>query len=266
MKFTRRQLLAGLGGGSLALGGVTCGQRPPRFTEYTYAAPSDDTDDGRMRVAWYETYNGATVGTQAATTDGEEALDPVDGPGYVTDATFVTDVSGPVISIGNVMPGDTGTLVVGIEVVDEANAAPLDVYLRAALTGDAENGINEPELIAGDTTTDDGELDESVTVEVWRDGSPLGGCDGTRQFGAVLEPALIEETTLDAGFAGDVAGDGVLAFDCLSVGELRCVALRWALPETTGNEMQGDSAAFDVAFGGVACGSDSPFAVTGGAQ
>ncbi|MDZ7746625.1 MAG: hypothetical protein U5K28_09020 [Halobacteriales archaeon] len=268
MKLTRRQLLAGLGGGSLAFGGIAFGQRPPRFTEYTYAAPDDDTDDARMRVAWYETYNGAVTENHAGTlATREDSLDPVDGPAYVTEATLVTDTAGPVVTVGNVLPGDTGTLVVGIEVVDEAGATPLDVYLRAAITDDSENGINEPELVAGDTTPDDGELDTVTTVEVWRDGSPFGSCDGVRQFGPGLEPAILARTTADAGFTGQIADEGILAFDCLPVGALRCVALKWTLPEATGNAAQGDTTAFAVELGGVACGSDSPFAIqTGGQQ
>ncbi|WP_049985513.1 hypothetical protein [Halobellus rufus] len=269
MTLTRRELLTGIGGGAVAIGGFSTRRGSPRFSQYTYAAPDDDTDDRRLRIAWYERYNGATVQNHAGTSDGLDAtLDPDSGPAYVDEATHVTDVTGPVLSVGNVLPGDAGTLVVGLEVVDDGGAEPLDVWFRASVTADDENGVNGPERAAGDTTPNDGELDEVALVEMWRDGSPLGSCNGVKEFDESLESPLIAPTPFAEAFAPTAdAGDdeGLLAFDCLSPGSLRCVALRWEIPETAGNRAQGDSLGFEFSFAGVACGGDSPL-LGGGSQ
>ena len=267
MELTRRELLAGIGGGTLAVGGLTLGRRTPAFGQYTYAAPDDDTADGAVRVAWYETYNGAFLENHAGTSDGFDAtLDPGTAPAYVTEATYVTDVSGPVVSVGNVLPGDRGTLVVGLEVVDSEAAEPTDIWVRGSLTADGEHGRNGPELGAGDTTDDDGELDEVAFVELWRDGSPLGTCNGRKEFDEELEAAIVERAPFGVAFgsSADVGdADGVLALEGLAVGSLRCVALAWDLPDGTDNRAQGDSLGFDLSFGAVPAGAGSPFPLGG---
>lgn len=272
MELTRRKMLAGIGGGTLAVGGVSLGQRTPRFARYTYAAATDDTSDGRLRVAWYETYNGAFQENQGGTTDGIDAtLDPETTPAYVREASYVTDGSGPVVSVGNVLPGDSGTLVVGVEVLDddaaeEFDAEALDVWFQGRIVENAENGVNGPERAAGDVSPDTGELATSTRIEVWRDGSPLGTCNGRKEFDEQLESALVARTSFADAFAETApAGspDGVLALSCLDPGALRCVALAWDLPATVGNLAQGDSLGFEFSFAAAPCGSDSPFR-TGG--
>jgi hypothetical protein len=269
MEFTRRELLAGIGGGTLAVGGLSLGRRAPAFTQYTYAAPDDDTADGAVRVAWYETYNGAFLENHAGTSDGFDAtLDPATEPAYVAEATYVTDGSGPVVSVGNVLPGDRGTLVVGLEVVDREGAEPTDVWVRGALTADEENGRNGPELAGGDTTADDGELDEVALVELWRDGSPLGTCNGRKEFDEELEAPIVERAPFGDAFGSNADigdADGVLVLEGLAVGALRCVALAWELPIGTDNRTQGDGLGFDLSFGAVPTGAGSPFPL-GGAQ
>ncbi len=271
MAFTRRELLAGIGGGSLAVGGLALGRSAPRFAQYTYAAPDSDTDDGRLRVAWYERYNGTFAGSQSGTDAGlNDTLDPASTPAYVEDATLVTGVSGPVVALDDVMPGDEGTLVVGLEVVDFDGAEPLDVWFRAAVTADEENRLNGPEAAAGDTSTDAGELDDRTFVEVWLDGSPLGSCDGRKDFAESLESPLVARTTFDAAFGPGsdsvyATDAGSPAFDaCLTPGDLRCVALAWEFPEAADNNVaQTDSFTFEFEFGAVPCGSEaSPFEVT----
>ncbi|MCY4731499.1 hypothetical protein KY092_13140 [Natronomonas gomsonensis] len=257
MQFTRRQLLAGIGGGTLAAGGIAAA-RPadPTFTRYTYAAP--DTDDRRLRVAWYERYNGAFLehqnGTEAVTLT--DALDPAMDPEYVVEA------NGPVVSLSNVVPGDSGTLVVGLEVVDEAGAEALDVYVRAALTENAENRVNGPELAAGDDPdSGEGELGATTEVVLWRDDVPGGSCDGQFQPMAGFGETAIAKGSMKAAFAGELANDGKLAIDCLSVGSTRCLSLSWQVPLEVGNVVQTDSIGFDVAFAGVACGGENPFSM-----
>ncbi|WP_336001250.1 hypothetical protein [Halorientalis halophila] len=270
MQLTRRQLLGTIGIGTLGAGGVMSGRGGPEYTHYAYAATAD-LDDRRVRVAWYERYDGVFQETHAGTdpTGFDAALDPETAPGYVTEATYVTDASGPVLAIGGVMPGDEGVLVVGIEAVDDGDfvPAPVDVWLRTAITADDEHGINGPEAAAGDTTDADGELDDELRVEVWRDGSPLGTCDGRKQFDERLESPLVERATLAEAFGtGSDAGSasGVRALEGLDPGASRCVALGWDFPYADAtNRSQGDGVTFDVRFGAVPTGAESPFVAEG---
>jgi hypothetical protein len=268
MQLTRRQLLAGIGAGALGVTGASLTRQEPRYTHYTYASDGD-LDDRRVRVAWYERYNGVALESQAGPAEAglTETLDPGTDPAYVHDPTDATAVNGPVITVGNVLPGDEGTLVVGLEAVDDGDfiAEPLDVWLRGVVTDDAEGGLNEAEAAAGDRSPDDGELDERVTVELWRDGSPLGSCNGRREFTEELEAPLVERAPLGTAFGpdsdvGDADGQRVLTG--LTPGSARCFALAWAMPDADGvNVAQGDSVAFELAFGAVPAGAASPFPV-----
>lgn len=273
MQLTRRKLLAGIGIGTLGIGGFTLGRSRPRFTYYTYAADGD-VDDRRVRVAWYERYNGSFLETQNGTTDPgfDATLDPESVPAYVEEATLVTDVSGPVVSIGNVLPGDEGSLVVGLEVVDDGDFIPetVDIWFQAGLTADAENGLTDPEQTAGDTSPTDGELDDETVVEVWRDGAPLGSCNGRKDFTEQLESPVVDLSPMSVAFGpdssvADVEGERV--FSSVAPGQSRCLALAWAFPEPDAtNRSQGDSVVFDLRFGAAPAGDASPFVATGGEQ
>lgn len=269
MQLTRRELLAGIGAGALGFWGFSLVQSSPEFHYYTYAADGD-VDDHRVRVAWYERYNGAFQETHNGTTDPgfDSALDPEATPTSLEEATYVTDVAGPVLALGNTLPGDEGTLVVGLEVVDDGDfiAEPLDIWLQARLTSDSENGINGPESAAGDSTLADGELDDQVVVELWRDGSPLGSCNGEKDFLETLESPIVARSPLRDAFGpesdtSDVDGQRIIG--SLDPGQSRCIALSWLFPKRTAtNTAQGDSVFFNLAFAGVPAGAASPF--TGG--
>jgi hypothetical protein len=266
MQLTRRQLLVGLGTGALGMTGAALTRERPQYTHYTYASDGD-LDDRRVRVAWYERYNGVGLESQAGPAEASlaETLDPGTDPTYVNDPTDVTAVNGPIVTVGNVLPSDGGTLVVGLEAVDGGDfiAEPLDVWLRGVVTDDAEGGLNEAEAAVGDRSPDDGELDDQLTVELWRDGSPLGSCDGRREFFEALEAPLVERAPVRTAFGpgsdvGDADGQRVLTG--LTPGTSRCFALAWTLPRGSGgNRVQSDGVAFELAFGAVPAGAASPF-------
>ncbi|MEF8886723.1 MAG: hypothetical protein V5A30_02875 [Haloarculaceae archaeon] len=268
MQLTRRQLLAGVGAGALGVTGASLTRDQPRYTHYTYASDGD-LDDRRVRVAWYERYNGVGLESQAGATEAtlEEALDPDTEPAYVDDPTDATAVDGPVVTVGNVLPGDEGTLVVGLEAVDGGDfiPEPLDVWLRGAVTADGEGGLNEAETAAGDRSSDGGELDEWVTVELWRDGSPLGSCNGRRELDEQLEAPLVERAPVRTAFGPDTDigdADGQRVLSGLSPGASRCFALAWAMPSGEGVDVaQSDSVAFELTFGVAPAGAASPFTV-----
>ena len=260
---TRRSVLTALGGvglGTVAGSRLAAGRRQP-FSRYTLAQSTEGT--GSLRVSWYERHNGEPIeGSGGADAGAEATLDPETPP------TYVEGAPGAVVSFDGAMPGDDGTLVVGLQAVD----ADLNVWLRPRVTRDAENGQNEPELLAEGADTDgDGELDSLTEVTYWLDnGVVFGSCDGQR---GLLEPRL--ETAAGTDAAGtfravtDDFGDGVrLPFDggdgcpdALPAGGNRCVGFRWAIPESVGNEIQSDELSFDLEFVATACGDDAnPFA------
>ena len=261
-ELTRRGVLAGLaatGLGSLALGSVGAARRPP-YTRVTYASAHDgDNDDRRVRVAWYETYNGSFLeATNGSTeTDATLVLDPAEPPAYELEAT------GPVIRLENVLPGDSGTLVVGLLAEELAEVAdPVEVWFRPTLGSNGENGVTEPEL--HDPTEDDpgdgsspGELADALQVTVWLDDGELGACDGA------LTPMFEGPLPGGDGTLADVVaalGDGRLVTGCLPQGSHRCLGLAWSLPWEVGNAAQTDTVTFDLAFVGQDCGLGNPFA------
>lgn len=273
MKLTRRKLLGGIGLGTFGVSGGTFDRSRRDYSHYTYAAHGD-TDDHRLAIAWYERYNGRFQERQNGASDPglADTLDPDSRPAYSTEATFVSDETGPGISLGNVLPGDEGTLVIGLEAVDGVaiTEEPLDVWLQAGITADDENGVNGPELAAGDVTSTNGELDDELTVEIWRDGSPLGTCNGQKEFDETLEQPIISRTPMSVAFNSSSSigsENGRRIVDGLDPGEAQCIALAWAFPKATAtNRSQGDSVRFDLRFGGVGRGTPSPFGSTAGAN
>lgn len=259
---TRRGVLTALGGvglGTVAGSRLVAGQRPP-FSRYTLAQSTEGT--GSLRVAWYERYNGEPIeGSGGADAGAEETLAPGTQPGYVEEAPSA------VLSLDDALPGDDGTLVVGLQAID----ADLNVWVRPRITADAENGQNEPERLAEGADTDgDGELDELTDVAYWLDnGVIFGACDGRR---GPFEPQVVTaEGTGAAGTFREVTedfGNGVrLAFDgaegcpdALPAGGNRCVGFRWRIPDDAGNEIQSDALSFDLEFVATSCGDDAnPF-------
>jgi hypothetical protein len=242
-RFKRRSVLAVLGAGAIgATIGVAALARgsPPPYATYTYAATGEDRE--ALRVAWYETYNGERLETQGAnaTANVSATLDPDTEPRYVADAP------GPVIRIVDVLPGDSGTLHVGLEAVADD---PVTVTMTGSLDANDENGLTEPERVAGDAGGA-GELADSLELSLWADTGMrmlggFGACDGTKDIG---EPE-IESGTLAAVLAPDRLGAGVELVECLGrEASTYCLGLEWSLPETTANDVQSDGATFTLAF------------------
>ena len=140
-EYSRRHVLAGLGTVGLGLGVPVAlfSGRSRAYTSYTMVpADVDGTDstsasqspsDGHgLRVAWWESYNGHVLETQGdgSETDAERVLD--DG----SEPTFVQDANGPLVTVGNVLPGDEGTVGIGIE-ADVASGQDVAVWFRTRL-------------------------------------------------------------------------------------------------------------------------------------
>lgn len=223
MGVTRRQLLRTAAvGGAAAVGVSALSSSTVAYQDFTTVG-----EEPAVRVDWRETYNGDVV----------ESGDEDDGP---------------VLHVGNAQPGDSGKL--AFRVTPETGEDGARTWFSLAVTENAENGRNEPELAAGDDTPDRGELADAVEAAVWYDTgsfgvSGFGGCDGDRD---TAEETLVQGSLLDVD---DALADGVpLGGDCLSADEGVCVGVSWSLPASVGNRIQGDSVETDLSFTVEPCG------------
>lgn len=235
-----------MGAGALAITAgvsVVVTRGPPQYTKYTFAATQEEQE--ALRVAWYETYNGRPLESQGnhTTANVSETLDPEESPVYIDDAP------GPVIQLGNVLPGDSGRLNVGLEAVA---TDPVTITMAGSLDANEENAVTEPELVAGDVTPD-GELAASLEMTVWRDSGldtvgGFGACEGTQGAG---------EETIGSGTLETVLRkfeNGVQLVDCLgSQSRTYCIGVDWHLPIETTNQVQFDGVEFTLAFAPSLC-------------
>lgn len=248
--YSRRSVLAGLGAvGTAAVASRSLREREPPYTHYTYA----QTDGGRLSVAWYETYDGSFQEAQNGSTETNATLvtDPARTPLYVPEAT------GPVVTLGNVLPGDSGAVLFGLlaESVPAAEEG-MTVWFQPTITSDSEGSMTEPELDAGDGTAGAGELADALRVQFFADDGFVGGCDG--KFWLTDTP-LTGVGSMPAVFDSLSGGLDLTADRCLQEGERRCFGFTWSLPADVGNVVQTDGVGFDLSFVGLGCGADSPF-------
>lgn len=247
VQLSRRQLLAagagvgglGLAGGALA--GVASG-RVQHDRSFQVEGPGLD-----LIVNWAEWYNGARVEDQGESVDAD----------------------GPILTLRNVLPGDSGRLHFGLELDGETSSVDntrLEMQLLSPADTYAENGVNEPERAAGDVTTDRGELQDHLQVSVWYDvgivaeGVGIAGqCDGRRDVG---EPVISEGSLLEvSGALGDWvpldARPGTPGTDCLTGDDELCIGVEWSLPDDVpgvdDNVVQGDSAEVRLGFRAADC-------------
>lgn len=243
---SRRSTLAGVG--SLAVLGLGAGASRRvlglESVELTESGVSEQEESPDVRLAWQELYNGEVL----------------------AESGFVTEFpdTGPEISFGNVLPGDTGALV--MEVGIESGEGPAAVEFALSVTGTSDNGLTEPEAKTGDEAGDGGELQGRMTGTVWYDigsagASAAGAQNGRRE---PFEPLLTDGSTGTLRDLGDALAGGVRLDPTPTSGDAECfapadtvtVALRWRLPARDGvNVVQGDSAAFDIAFRSIQDGS-----------
>ncbi len=234
-RYTRQGVLASLGLGGVGVAILSTLTTASPYTSYTDV---QSCGDDRVLVARYETYNGTLLehqdGTGLATA--KDTLDPRESPIYVP------EVSGPVISLENVMPGDVGFLAIGIWLAEEPERSdPISIDLTGDLTAKEENSRAEPERKAGDSSDTVGELPDALEASVWIDDGPLA-CHGVRML----------DTTIAEGFLTDVIGAlstvARLCTGCLGVGRPHCLGFEWSLPATAGNVVQTDGIEFELAI------------------
>jgi hypothetical protein len=274
---TRRQVLAGIGGVGLLTAGAGLGQGvlsggAPPYTRFTYAQPDGENGNGslpRLKIAWYQTYNDRPV---------DSPVDERTEDAFGDRAVYVEDVAGPVITVPDAMPGDSGSLGIGLL----AENAPANVWFAVrAIPADGgadpataftENGIREPEATAGDTTETLGELQNYLDFDVWYDTGVLGNgaeftgaCNGSRDAGEqpIADGRLFEtddtgaflhpdSRSLSEGIRLDdetlVGGNG-----CLAPNQPRCLGLDWRFAADAPNLAQTDAVQFEFVFALTEC-------------
>jgi hypothetical protein len=228
LNLTRRKILSAVGAVGAAIGGAGLITEP----SLTYAATTTvEVESGTLEVDWRETYNGNVLEDTRSST-------------YTQD--------GAVISLGNVLPGDVGTVSFRLRNPQSANSA-VTPELSLNLLGTAENGIIDPEAEAGDTTggADEGELQEYLDATLWYDEGLmtfdiLGGDNATREMGESLITSGADGTLADVASAVDDT-----RLNELSPGEEVTVAFRWEFTDERNiGVTQTDSVTFAFNLGG----------------
>jgi predicted ribosomally synthesized peptide with SipW-like signal peptide len=153
----------------------------------------------------------------------------------------------PVIDLDDVKPGDFGEVTFDFILCDN----PGYVWLNGGLISESESGVTEPE--ADDPDEEDGvvELLDVVQAAVWID-------DGNNYQNGDEEPLEIGSLREILGIVGDSNGTeltsgldaeqfgGTGEQGCFAPGEQYSVVFAWWVPVDHGNEIQSDSATFDL--------------------
>ncbi|WP_222928449.1 M73 family metallopeptidase [Haloplanus rubicundus] len=173
------------------------------------------------------------------------SLDCVDG-----EANSQADgIDRPVIELDDVKPGDFGEITFDFVLCDNPGFVWLDGTLRAA----AENGLTEPE--ADDPDEEEGvvELLDVVQAAVWIDdgNNYQNGTESPITVGSIRDVlGMLNEGSLGTALNGDIpaeeGGGAAGARNCFSGGTQHSVVFAWWVPVDHGNEIQSDSATFDL--------------------
>jgi predicted ribosomally synthesized peptide with SipW-like signal peptide len=197
--------------------------------------------------------------------DPEQFLDNTQTSPDSADGTVACDAEGqtdaddlpqPVIELDDVKPGDFGEVTFDFRLCDN----PGYVWLQGGLVSASENGYTEPEL--EDPDEDGPESDETVELldvvqaAVWiDDGNNYQNGDEEPAWSGSLRDVIVGDLG-DAtppgvelpGNIDDAAGGGGGDRGCFEAGMEHSVAFAWWVPVDHGNEIQSDTATFDLGF------------------
>jgi hypothetical protein len=178
------------------------------------------------------------------------SLDCVDG-----EANSQADNEGRVvIDLDDVKPGDFGEVTFDFILCDN----PGFVWLNGSLRSASENGVTEPE--ADDPDEEEGvvELLDVVQAAVWvDDGNNFQNADEEPLIVGSLNDVLGMELVDDSDSTGAALNGDLLAEDgggaadarnCFSADTVHSVVFAWWVPVDHGNEIQSDTASFDLGF------------------
>ncbi|GAA0506246.1 hypothetical protein SAMN04488066_101145 [Halorubrum aquaticum] len=230
---SRRRLLAGLTGGSAAaLAGVALSTG--RSRAYTDTMPLRTEAIEGLVLDWRETYNGTVLEDSTA-------------------GTATPTPSGSAIALGNVLPGDAGSLSVRLRIETDgsggSDAPAVEPELTFSLTDGAESTA----------------IREFLDVAVWYD-TGLLDVDALGSDNADRDPGERLVHPDASGTFGEVAealGDGVVldaspntpGASCLGADGAVTVTFGWAFPPNREgiNAAQGETIEFDLEFDVTEC-------------
>jgi len=142
-------------------------------------------------------------------------------------------------NVFDIKPGDSGVADVNVH-----NAGTIAGWLSMKLINcvNDENGLLEPEIEAGDTTADEGELGSKLYLIIWFDDNNNGVIDSGEQLIVGGE-----------GYVDDLCGDkipidGVPTYDIMESGMTWTIGIKWSLASDVGNIIQSDRLTFDIEF------------------
>lgn len=253
LTLTRRKALAGAGAvGFAALGAATGRQTGTdswnEYSGYTYAQTDTPWD---LLVGWRRTENGTLLGSSPT-----DAEDDVGSDGI------------RLVDFDNALPGDTGTVSVGLRLDDPAGTAPdgVRVWLRI-----------DPRLDGADAAS--AALAERIHFDIRYDTGLLGvgGCAGAEGdfagYGERIAAGTLAELDTDALATGIELNPSLFGDGCLTTDERRCLIFTWEFDSVGGNAGHGGTVNFDVEFAADECGAEgNPFLLesttdsTGGTQ
>ncbi|MEF8856354.1 MAG: LamG-like jellyroll fold domain-containing protein [Haloplanus sp.] len=171
-----------------------------------------------------------------------------------------SDADGPVIiDIADVKPGDFGGAQFAFELCDN----PGYVWLTGGLRDASENGVTEPE--ADDPDEEEGVVELLDEVQVAYGVGPINGDTSAfedtdagfqptnqqslREFLAAIDgEGLALEGDIDAELGGGTGEQGCFAGGNPEEPSVHEVSVVWWLPIDHGNQVQSDSATFDLGF------------------
>jgi len=216
--------------------------------------PSDDAwliavDDPKQFLD--NTITGAypNAGTETSPEQGPVQCDP-EGPGADTQAD---DAPKPVIELDDVKPGDFGEVTFDFILCDN----PGYVWINGSLRSSDENDVTEPEADDPDEESGVVELLDVVRAAVWIDdgnnyqnGDEMPLVTGSlRDVLGMVGSAPGENGTNGTALNGNIVdeeGGGAGDRGCFSASEEHSVVFAWWVPIDHGNEIQSDTATFDI--------------------
>jgi predicted ribosomally synthesized peptide with SipW-like signal peptide len=222
-----------------------------------------DEPDQFLDNTLYEAY--PNVGSEDDPEQGDVAC--VDnGEGALVANTQADDADKPIIEMNDVKPGDFGEITFDLVLCDN----PGYIWLNGSVIEESENGVTEPEAddpdedqVEGDgdpALKDDADQEEGKTVElldvaeaaVWiDDGNNYQNGDETLAASGTLREVLgMIDDSNGTPLTGNLPAEdgGGTGRDCFAANTDYSVAFAWWVPVDHGNEIQSDSATFDLGF------------------
>ena len=171
-----------------------------------------------------------------------------DGSTDCAEGTDIDDLEQPVIDLDDVKPGDFGEVTFDFALCDN----PGYLWFRGDLLEAAENGLTEPESKDDDEEEGVVELLDVVQAAVWVDdgNNYQNGDEAPMVVGSLRD--VFAELGSGQGLAleGDIPAEegGGVGRNCFSAGASHSIAFAWWVPTDHGNEIQTDSASFELGF------------------